>query len=149
MKRSSGFGWFLLVILAMIVLVQVMQPSSAPEDNSAALAEARVATGGAQSLDDIMARQRGVLITSCDVNFGSSGAPIFSFESGAPRVVSIVSAMAEVDGQKVSLGTQLEKPLELLHAELAAGKGVFQETAPRMFSSGEKRNTGAKFSKPQ
>ena len=101
-----------------------------------------------QEVCNVMARQRGVLITSCDVDFGSSGAPIFSFESGEPRVVSVVSAMAEVDGQKVSLGTQLERPLELLIGELAAGKGMIQTPAPKMFTSGERRATGAKFAKP-
>ncbi len=101
-----------------------------------------------QEVCNVMARQRGVLITSCDVNFGSSGAPIFSFESGEPRVVSVISAMAEVDGKKVSLGTQLERPLQVLRDELAAGHGVYQDPAPTMFSVGAKRSTGAKFAKP-
>lgn len=101
-----------------------------------------------QEVCAVMARQQGVLIMSCDVNFGSSGAPVFSFESGQPRVVSVVSAMAEVDGKKVSLGTQLEDPLELLRGELAIGKGVFQAPAPKMAINGERRKTGAKFAKP-
>ncbi|QGX99917.1 trypsin-like serine protease [Roseovarius faecimaris] len=101
-----------------------------------------------QEVCDVKARQQGVLIMSCDVNFGSSGAPVFSFESGEPRVVSVVSAMAEVDGEKVSLGTQLEAPLEFLRGELAAGKGMFQAPAPTLSTSGERRSTGAKFAKP-
>lgn len=101
-----------------------------------------------QEVCDVRARQRGVLVMSCDVDYGSSGAPIFSFEAGEPRVVSVVSAMAEVGGQKVSLGTQLEKPLELLKARLDAGEGVFQESAPKIFTSGQRRKTGAKFAKP-
>ncbi|SLN56494.1 Glutamyl endopeptidase precursor [Roseovarius litorisediminis] len=101
-----------------------------------------------QEVCDVLARQNGVLVMSCDVDYGSSGAPIFSFEGGEARVVSVVSAMAEVDGRKVSLGTQLEKPMEILQAALDAGEGVFQDAAPKMFSSGERRNTGAKFSKP-
>jgi len=101
-----------------------------------------------QQVCEVMARQRGILITSCDVDFGASGSPIFSFESGEARVVSVVSAMAEIDGRKVSLGTQLEDPLKVLMGELADGKGVFQAPAPRMFSPGENRDMGAKFSKP-
>lgn len=101
-----------------------------------------------QEVCDVMARQQGVLIMSCDVDFGASGAPVFSFESGQPRVVSVVSAMAEVEGRKASLGTQLQAPLELLRAELAAGKGVFQDNAPKMTANGERRSTGAKFAKP-
>ncbi|MEM7596852.1 MAG: trypsin-like serine protease [Pseudomonadota bacterium] len=102
-----------------------------------------------QEVCDVMARQQGVLIMSCDVNFGSSGAPIFSFESGAPRVVSVVSAMAEVEGRKVSLGTQLQEPLNDLMRALEAGQGVFQSSAPSMSTAGERRDTGAKFVKTQ
>lgn len=101
-----------------------------------------------QEVCDVKARQQGVLIMSCDVNYGSSGAPVFSFESGEPRVVSVVSAMAEVDGEKVSLGTQLEGPLEFLRGALEAGHGVFQDAAPTLTGSGERRATGAKFAKP-
>ncbi|MEO0752889.1 MAG: trypsin-like serine protease [Pseudomonadota bacterium] len=100
-----------------------------------------------QEVCDVMARQQGVLIMSCDVNFGSSGAPIFSFETGQPRVVSVVSAMAEVQGRKVSLGTQLQEPLSDLMQALDAGKGVFQSAAPAMSTAGERRDTGAKFVK--
>ena len=102
-----------------------------------------------QEVCAVVARQQGVLIMSCDVDFGSSGAPIFSFEAGEPRVVSVVSAMAEVDGRKVSLGTQLQKPLQDLMGALAAGQGVFQNDAPRMSTTGERRSTGAKFAKPK
>ncbi len=101
-----------------------------------------------QEVCAVLARQRGMLITSCDVNFGSSGAPIFGFESGEARVVSVVSAMGEVDGRKVSLGANLEPALALLRRDLAAGKGMFQAPAPSMFSTGERRETGAKFAKP-
>ncbi|MEM6588492.1 MAG: trypsin-like serine protease [Pseudomonadota bacterium] len=102
-----------------------------------------------QEVCDVMTRQRGVLIMSCDVNFGSSGAPIFSFETGEPRVVSVVSAMAVVDGKKVALGTQLLDPLDDLMAALEAGEGVFQNSAPQMTTAGERRDTGAKFLKAQ
>ncbi len=101
-----------------------------------------------QEVCDVRARQRGVLVMSCDVNYGASGSPIFSFEGKEPRIVSVVSAMAEVDGEKVSLGTQLEEPLIVLRAALDAGQGVFQSPAPKMFTTGERRKTGAKFAKP-
>lgn len=101
-----------------------------------------------QEVCDVMARQQGVLVMSCDVDFGSSGAPIFSFEAGEPRVVSVVSAMAEVEGRKVSLGTQLQEPLRVLRDALAAGEGYFLEAAPHMTTLGERRDTGAKFARP-
>ncbi|MFB9148643.1 trypsin-like serine peptidase [Roseovarius ramblicola] len=97
---------------------------------------------------NVMARQQGVLVMSCDVDFGASGAPVFSFDGGRARIVSVVSAMAEVEGRKVSLGTQLLAPLDTLRAALAAGQGVFQDAAPKTFTSGVRRETGAKFARP-
>ncbi|MGB7316502.1 MAG: trypsin-like serine protease [Planktotalea sp.] len=105
-----------------------------------------------QELCHVMARQKGVLVMSCDVNFGSSGAPIFSIEGDVAKIVSVVSAKAEVKGIPVSLGTALESPLARLRAELAAGRGRFS-----VVGSEESRNaaisqgrgiTGAKFVKP-
>jgi protease YdgD len=101
-----------------------------------------------QEVCDVIANQEGVLVMSCDVDYGSSGSPIFTFDGGAPRVVSVVSAMAEVDGQKVSLGTQLELPLEVLRAELASGAGTRAGSGPYMAAVGQLRQTGAKFAKP-
>jgi V8-like Glu-specific endopeptidase len=97
---------------------------------------------------DVIARQQGVLVMSCDVDYGASGAPVFSFEEDEPRIVSVVSAMAEVDGRKVSLGTRLEQPLEDLKQALASGIGIYQDPAPVISSSNIRRDIGAKFAKP-
>lgn len=91
----------------------------------------------------VLARQEGILITSCSVDFGSSGAPIFTFKEGKAHIVSVVSAKAEVDGEKVSLGTALGAPLARLRAELVA-----QKDGERGLVNGERRDTGAKFVKP-
>ncbi len=96
-----------------------------------------------QEVCKVIARQEGVLVTTCSVDFGSSGAPIFSFKDGAPHIVSVVSAKAEVEGEKVSLGTALGAPLELLRAELVAAK-----EASRVRVDGVRNDTGAKFIKP-
>ena len=104
-----------------------------------------------QQVCAVMARQQGVLVMSCDVDFGSSGAPIFSFDGDVPRIVSVVSAKAEVQGGRVALGTSLDAPLALLRAELAAGKGFDQTQPPlvgRVVVGGLRNNTGAKFIKP-
>lgn len=104
-----------------------------------------------QQVCAVMARQEGVLVMSCDVDFGSSGAPIFSFESGTPRIVSVVSAKAEVRGKRVALGAALEGPLAELRAQLAAGEGYAMAPPPgssRIVVGGLRNNTGAKFVKP-
>ncbi|MEM1303104.1 MAG: trypsin-like serine protease [Pseudomonadota bacterium] len=102
----------------------------------------------------VMARQSGVLIMSCDVNFGSSGAPVFNFDGAEPQITSVVSAMAKLRGNRVALGVSLRDQVALLQAELANGGGVFQAPAPSMtqvrrLSSGTARQAGgAKFVKP-
>ena len=91
----------------------------------------------------VLARQEGILVTSCLVDFGSSGAPIFTFKDGKAHIVSVVSAKAEVDGEKVSLGTALGAPLARLRAELVA-----QKDGEIVLVNGARRDTGAKFIKP-
>jgi len=125
------------------------RPAKGDEIGVVSYALDRAEAPSLQEVCGVLARQQGVLVTSCAVDFGSSGAPIFSFRDGTPRIVSIVSAKAEVEGLPVSLGTQLETPLALLRAELAAGGGVFQDKGPRMnrITVGQSRDTGAKFIK--
>jgi protease YdgD len=104
-----------------------------------------------QEMCGVMGQQEGVLIMSCSVDFGSSGAPIFSFGADGVRIVSVVSAKAEVRGTKVALGTQLQEPLDRLKAQLAAGDGVFLHASPdvnRVTPGGIQRDTGAKFIRP-
>lgn len=101
-----------------------------------------------QEMCRVMARQRGILVMSCNVDFGSSGAPVFSFDGRRARIVSVVSAKAEVSGQAVSLGTGLGRQLARLRAELARGAGVFQPPSPRanrVILGGSRKLGGAKF----
>jgi protease YdgD len=103
-----------------------------------------------QELCTVMARQDGVLIMSCDVDFGSSGAPVFSFEGGKPRIVSVVSAKAEVDGKRVSLGAALAEELQLLRAQFSSARiGSRLPTGVGRVQVGGARPTGgAKFIRP-
>ncbi|MEM8653529.1 MAG: trypsin-like serine protease [Pseudomonadota bacterium] len=97
-----------------------------------------------QELCRVLAQQDGLLVTSCTVEFGSSGAPIFVIDNGRAQIVSVVSAKAEVEGKAVSLGTSLGAPLARLQAELVAQR---DDISPRI-SGGTRRDTGAKFIKP-
>lgn len=106
-----------------------------------------------QEVCHVLARQRGTLVLSCNVDFGSSGAPIFAEENGQARIVSVVSAKAEVRGRKVALGTNLEKPLSDMMAILNRGGtqviaapevNIIRPGQTRRLSSGQ----GAKFLRP-
>jgi hypothetical protein len=104
-----------------------------------------------QEICSVMARQDGVLIMSCDVDFGSSGAPVFSFDGGKPRIVSVVSAKAEVDGQRVSLGAALAEGLQLLRAQRSSTRigSRMPEGVGRVKVGAERsKGGGAKFVRP-
>lgn len=127
------------------------RPSKGDHIGIVSYAHDRADAPALQEVCSVMARQQGVLVMSCNVDFGSSGAPVFSFDGSEPRIVSVVSAKAEVDGTRVALGTDLEAPLALLMADLAAGEGFNQAPPPRTkrITVGDtKRTAGAKFVKP-
>lgn len=103
-----------------------------------------------QEVCNILGLQDGVLIMDCDVNFGASGSPIFRMESGVPRLVSVVSAMGELEGQKISLGMDLAEPIAILRLALEEGRGLFATppTSARIIRPGERNDTGALFVRP-
>lgn len=86
----------------------------------------------------VITGQVGVLVLSCAVEFGSSGAPIFAIRDGVARVVSVVSAKAEYQGAQVALGAALDGPLTDLMAVWEAEASPFQSTGA----------AGAKFIRP-
>jgi hypothetical protein len=86
----------------------------------------------------------------CDIDFGASGAPIFRDEACVMRLVSVVSSMADLNGERVALGMDLARPLTILRQELATGRAVF-DTIPgeaRVLRPGERSDTGALFVRP-
>ena len=97
-------------------------------------AQDRAEAPSLQEVCHVLARQPGVFVLSCNVDFGSSGAPVFAMRDGVPQVVSVVSAKAEVEGEKVALGVALEQPLAELMARL-------DQTAPVALSSAAKVRT--------
>lgn len=103
-----------------------------------------------QEVCGVRARQYGVLVMDCEVDFGASGAPVFSFDAGEPRIVSVVSAKAEYGGAKVALGTALAEPLALLQAEMASARmDLDLRLVPSMGADGATRPpAGAKFVRP-
>ena len=100
------------------------QPHRGAEVGVVSYAKDRAEAPSLQQVCQVLAERENMLMLSCDVDFGSSGAPIFSFEGGVARVVSVVSAKAEVEGRKVALGTALEAPLADLQAELLREEGA-------------------------
>lgn len=124
------------------------EPKTGARVGVVSYAKGRAEAPSLQDVCHVKTRQLGIVVMSCDVNFGASGSPIFDFSQPAPRIASVVSAMAESQGEKVSLGTSLSVELDVLRAELASGGGSLLPDAPRIRRLGQNQNTGAKFVKP-
>ncbi|SLN60367.1 Glutamyl endopeptidase precursor [Pseudoruegeria aquimaris] len=104
-----------------------------------------------QEVCHVLGRQSGALILSCDVDFGSSGAPIFVMENGIAKIVSVVSAKAEVGTRKVALGSELQSPLSTLMALMEEEADPFSRARPsvrRLSLSEDRAGSGAKFIRP-
>jgi V8-like Glu-specific endopeptidase len=56
----------------------------------------------------ILSRQDAVLILSCHVVSGSSGAPVIATRANGPEIVAVVSGYAEMDGQPVTVAVVAE-----------------------------------------
>lgn len=104
-----------------------------------------------QEVCGVIGAEAGVVVLSCTVDFGSSGAPVFQIGPEGPRIVSVVSAKADYDGDPVAVGVLLEEPMAVLQAILAEGEGLFRDGVPtgvRVLSGGERAETGARFVRP-
>ncbi len=129
-----------------------VRPRKGAEVGVVSYAHDRAESPALQELCHVLARRSGTLILSCEVDFGSSGAPIFSVgEDGVARIVSVISAKADLDGRFVSLGTSLEEPLADLRALMATKDAALTAEKPRVqvlsIDQGRDR-TGAKFVRP-
>lgn len=127
------------------------RPGAGDEVGVVSYAFDRAESPSLQDQCSVLARQSGVLVLSCDIDFGSSGSPVFKLEGGIPHVVSVISAKAEADGRKVALGTDLERPLAELKALMAgAGEraGTGMPKVRRLLLEGSGTAAGAKFVRP-
>jgi V8-like Glu-specific endopeptidase len=68
----------------------------------------------------VIARQDEMLVLTCDVDFGASGAPVFVTGEAGASIVSVISAKAESEGRKVALASAIADPLPVLKAALEA-----------------------------
>lgn len=78
----------------------------------------------------MLGRQSDVLVLSCEVNYGASGAPIFVMSEDGPRIASVVSAMAQWNSRDVALGTSLGEPLDELMMQIRATPTAFRAVTP-------------------
>ena len=112
----------------------------------------RVDAPALQRTCDVIGREGELAVFSCNVDFGSSGAPVFQMGPGAPRIVSVVLAKADYDGVPVAVGVMLDKPLALLEKIAAENEsrlgGDSTLSRGRILSAGERTGSDAHFVRP-
>lgn len=111
-------------------------------------AQDRAEAPSLQETCHVLDRAPAIVVFSCAVDFGSSGAPIFALRDGVMKIVSVVSAKADVEGKPVALGSVLTGRIEELQAELDLGNRPARVGggSVRLLSGGQAG--GAKFVKP-
>ena len=133
---------------SMVPFAVASPPGSGDAVAVVSYAQDRADAPSRQEVCHVIEAQPGVLVLSCDVDFGSSGAPVFARRDGVERIVSVVSAKADIDGEKVALGADVAAQLAVLQAELAKGAISTQAggATVRLLSGGSAK--GAKFVRP-
>jgi hypothetical protein len=104
-----------------------------------------------QEVCGVLGQAQDVWVLSCEVDFGSSGAPVFQIENGTARIVSVVSAKAMLEDDPVAIAVRLDDLLGYLMATLDEGGDSFQAMAPggvRVTTPGERTEIGARFVRP-
>ncbi|MEM6637966.1 MAG: trypsin-like serine protease [Pseudomonadota bacterium] len=111
------------------------RPRKGAEVSVVSYARSRSNTPSLQKACHVLARQGGILVMSCDVDQGASGSPVFLNQDGEARIVSVVSAKAEVRERQVALGTSLETAVATLETLLNSGGDNVQETPSRTIAA--------------
>lgn len=72
-----------------------------------------------------------ILILSCESYSGMSGAPIFSFVNGAPRIVALISGTrVSYTGKNNGIALALDEPLERVLIDAKATRSMSSEALP-------------------
>ncbi len=128
----------------------IIKPVYSDEVRVVSYARDRSDAPSIQRVCHVLDRSASVYVTSCDVDFGSSGAPVFLMEDGVPKVMAVVSAKAHLETRKVSLTAGLHHRLSELLDIRERSDGVFRRAKPqiRRLELGKKSVSGARFIKP-
>jgi len=96
----------------------------------------------------VLGADPGVLVLSCDVEFGASGAPIFVVVDGKPMIASVVSAKANWRGRKVALGAALDARLTGLVGRMEDTAAGPSRLRPAGAMPADRSGLSAKFLRP-
>ncbi|SDE32742.1 trypsin-like serine peptidase [Limimaricola pyoseonensis] len=126
-------------------------PSPGAQVGVVSYAHDRAEAPSLQETCDVIGQENGLLVMGCDVDYGSSGSPVFSFGEDGVRIVSVISAKAEMDGEPVAIGVALDRPLPDLRARIETPGGAFGGLSTgqvRVVGAGQRTDIGARFVRP-
>jgi len=114
-------------------------------------AQGRSKTLSWQKKCGVIGRQDGLIGFSCDVSFGSSGAPVFDLSGQRARIVSIISSGGRSSNGAISIGMELPVLVNDLFNALRSGIGVFPSesfSSRRLQVGAGTKRSGARFVRP-
>ncbi|MEP2781777.1 MAG: trypsin-like serine protease [Pseudoruegeria sp.] len=113
-------------------------------------AQNRAEHASLQEVCHVLGQQAGAVVLSCNVDFGSSGAPVFVVDNGVAKVATVVSAKADMGAQKVALATELFGSVPDLMADIADQTrfGGARPKVRRLSLSEDRHRSGARFLRP-
>lgn len=114
---------------ALISPYAVARPSNGDEVSVVSYAAGREEALSWQRLCHAVGREGALIAFDCEVSYGSSGAPVLDRSGYRPRIVSIISAGGELDGERISFGMELPALVDRLKAALRRGE-VTSEAVP-------------------
>ena len=93
----------------------------------------------------VLDKDKRVTAFSCDVTFGSSGAPVFDTSRRRPMIVSVISRGYRKGSRSISYGPAIREPIAALKEALRTSVGV--NTIGGGLASVVQRTDGARFVK--
>lgn len=124
------------------------QPVEGDKVGVVSYGKGRTEAASMQETCSVLGQQEGMVVMTCKVDFGSSGSPVFMIANGIPRIVSVVSAMAQMGSNDISLGTSLQEPLQILLRHFESIGPAIPGGSQRVIAITERNDTGAKFVRP-
>jgi protease YdgD len=141
----------------------VAYPGNGDEVSVVSYAAGREEALSWQRVCNVLGQRDGLIAVDCDVTFGASGAPVLERSGYRARIVSIISAGGEFEGQKIAYGMELPGIVDALKAALrrgdatsvaevahkdAAGASTMPGKPGKRIVVGGGSDTGARFVKP-
>ncbi len=107
--------------------VTPMEIGPRPDVNSSvgvvSYAQDRAEAPSLQQTCTVLDEANAISVLSCSVDFGSSGAPVFDISGQNPKIVSIISAKADLGEEPVALAVSVTEVLPTLLSEIESQLG--------------------------